>query len=463
MTEQSVRGSFRDPDGFVFTRDGSFFRQINHSYRECYDRLLQSGLYQRLVDEGLLVSHEEADPILGLNKSAYKVLRPERVPFISYPYEWSFSQLKAAATVTLTIQRCALEVDLCLKDASAYNIQFLRGKPTLIDTSSFGLYKEGTPWVAYGQFCRHFLAPLALTAYTDVRLAQLMRVHIDGIPLDLAAKLLPWSSKLKLPLLVHIHFHAKSQKRFADGIPSGKEASGSMSHRSMLGLIDNLASGVNRLEWSPRQSEWSEYYQDNSCDAEGLEEKRRIVSAFLDDVSGEWAWDIGANTGMFSRIAVQKGFQTIAWDADPECVEICYREIRRKNETTLLPLVLDLSNPSPAMGWEGSERLSLFERGPADVVMALALIHHLAIANNVPLDRIAEFFARVGRRLIIEFVPKQDPMVKKLLSTREDIFEDYNRKRFEEAFDTYFTTDRVEPPGRSGRTIYLMTRRPNRR
>lgn len=459
MTENSVRGSFRDPDGFVFTRDGSLFRQINQSYKESYDRLVDSGLYRRLVEEDLLIPHEEADPALGLNASAYKVLKPEAVPFISYPYEWSFSQIKAAAAATLSIQKRALEAGLCLKDASAYNIQFVRGKPKLIDTSSFAPYKEGIPWVAYAQFCRHFLAPLALTAYTDVRLIQLMRVHIDGIPLDLAAKLLPWSTRLRLPLLVHIHLHSRSQKRFADGIPNEMRTRHPMSLRAMLGLIDNLASGVDRLRWIPEEGVWAGYYVDSSYDAGGLEEKRRIVSTFLDDITGSSLWDLGANTGMFSRIAAEKGFQTIAWDADPQCVEICYQEACRNNKTNLLPLVLDLSNPSPAIGWENEERLSLSERGPADVVMALALVHHLAIANNVPLDRVAEFLARVGRRLIIEFVPKEDPMVQKLLSTREDIFSDYNRDRFEGAFSEYFTTDRMEPEAHSGRAIYLMTRR----
>ncbi len=459
MTEKSVRGSFRDPDGFVFTRGGSFYRQINRSYKECYDRLIESGLYKRLVEDDLMVPHEEADPAFRVNESAYKILKPETVPFVSYPYEWSFGQMKAAAAVTLTIQRRALEAGLCLKDASAYNIQFVRGKPKLIDTSSFGLYKEGAPWVAYGQFCRHFLAPLALTSYTDVRLARLMLVHIDGIPLDLAEKLLPRTTKLRLRLLVHIHLHARSQRQFANGAPSEKRASASMSLRAMKGLIDNLASTVNLLVWTPAHGAWAGYYEDNSYDATSLGEKRRIVSTFLDDVTGGWVWDLGANTGMFGKMAAQKGFQVVAWDSDPQCVEICYQEACRENETNILPLILDLTNPSPSIGWESAERLSLLERGPADVVMALALIHHLAIANNVPLDRVAEFLARAGRRLIVEFVPKGDPMVEKLLSTREDIFGDYRRERFEEAFGEYFTTDRMEPVADSGRLIYLMSRR----
>jgi hypothetical protein len=192
--------SFRDPSGFLFIREGILYRQVNQVYREDYSRLMDSGLYEKLVKNGLLITHAETDIQPADGVLSYKVICPERVPFISYPYEWSFGQLQDAALATLSIQRRALKLGMSLKDASAYNIQFPKGKAMLIDTLSFEQYQEGEPWVAYRQFCQHFLAPLALMAYKDVRLNQLLRIYIDGIPLDLASKLLPRSTRWNLGL-----------------------------------------------------------------------------------------------------------------------------------------------------------------------------------------------------------------------------------------------------------------------
>src|SRR6185503_16964008 len=200
-----LSASFRDPSGFLFSRGGVLYRQVNRKYEQEYARLMESGLYEKLVKAGLLIPHLEVDEAPAESEVtrafAYKIIQPERAPFISYPYEWSFGQLKDAALATLSIQRRALKVGMSLKDASAYNIQFVRGKPTLIDTLSFEIYKEGQPWVAYRQSCQHFLAPLALMALKDVRLNQLLRVYIDGVPLDLASGLLPAKTRLNFGLL----------------------------------------------------------------------------------------------------------------------------------------------------------------------------------------------------------------------------------------------------------------------
>jgi hypothetical protein len=215
---EKLSASFRDPSGFLFTDNGILYRQINRAYSKDYARLMDSGLYDRLIKASLLIPHVEADHAPVESEAAFKVIQPERVPFISYPYEWSFSQLKDAALATLSIQKRAMKLDMSLKDASAYNIQFVRGKATLIDTLSFEIYKEGEPWVAYKQFCQHFLAPLALMAYRDVRLSQLLRVYIDGMPLDLASELLPAKTKFNFGLLTHIHIHAGAQKRYSDKV-----------------------------------------------------------------------------------------------------------------------------------------------------------------------------------------------------------------------------------------------------
>jgi hypothetical protein len=459
MIEGNVPGSFRDPNGFLFVQEGSIYRQVNGLYQDHYDHLLRSGLYQSLVDAGLLIAHTEASLNLARSGDAYKIIQPEEVPFISYPYEWSFSQLKAAALATLGIQKRALTFGMSLKDSSAYNIQFMKGKPVLIDTLSFEIYQEGLPWVAYRQFCQHFLAPLALISYRDIRLNQLLRVYIDGIPLDLAATLLPFRSRFKLPLLLHIHLHARSQQHFSDKVVDRDKARGKVSRQSLLGLMDHLESAVKKLRWSPQGTDWADYYQDDSYDSVGIEHKKQLVADFLDEAAPQTVWDLGGNVGLFSRIAADRGIQTISWDVDPGCVDINYRQVIANGETHLLPLVLDLTNPSPAIGWENRERMSILERGPADTVLALALVHHLAISNNVPLDKIADFLAKLCSWLIIEFVPKSDPKVQRLLSTREDIFPNYTRQGFENELGRLFVIKRSEQIRNSKRILYLLERR----
>ena len=245
-----VPGSFRDPSGFPFFRNSSLFRQINLVYREHYDQLLASGLYERLVVEGLLIPHEEVGEPPFQTENAYKVIRPELIPFISYPYEWCFSQLKDAALTTLRIQRIALEYNMSLKDCSAYNIQFHNGKPAFIDTLSFEILPKGRPWIAYRQYCQHFLGPLALMAYKDLRLNQLQRCHIDGIPLELTTKMLPARTRFVPSLLAHIHLHAKSQSYFGQSrVPRSRFE---MSLNALHGLVDNLENAVQRLN-SPSQ------------------------------------------------------------------------------------------------------------------------------------------------------------------------------------------------------------------
>lgn len=420
-----------------------------------------SGLYKALVDANLLIPHEEVDIGCSISEDAYKVIKPTQIPFISYPYEWCFSQLKDAALATLGVQKRSLEFGMSLKDCSAYNIQFFRGKALLIDTLSFEGYREGEPWVAYRQFCQHFLGPLALMSYTDIRLNQLLRVYIDGVPLDLSSKLLPAQTHLKLSLQSHIHMHAKYQRRYAGkGVGKAGEGVGKKGRRvsrlALLGIVDNLESSIKRLRWHPRGTEWGEYYDNTNYSSGSLEQKKELVSRFLDKTSAKSVWDLGANTGLFSRIASSKGMQTISFDIDPACVEKNYLECVREGEHNILPLLMDLTNPSSSIGWANEERMSFLERGPADTVLALALIHHLAISNNLPLGKVAGFFRNICRSLIIEFVPKEDSQVQRLLSTREDIFPGYTREGFERAFGVHFTIDEAVRAADSKRTLYLM-------
>ena len=451
--------SFRDPSGFLFQENGVLFRQVNMAYRKSYEALLGSGLYQDLVDAGLMIAHEEVTEGRPRTEDSFRILRPERIPFISYPYEWCFSQLKDAALATLNIQKRCLEYGMSLKDASAYNIQFRQGRPVLIDTLSFEPYREGEPWVAYRQFCRHFLAPLALMARTDARLGQWSRLDIDGVPLDLAARLLPWRTRLSFPLLTHIHVHAGSEQRYADRPVhvSGRR----VSKLAFQAIIESLEGAVRGLHWRPKGSAWSAYYAETNYSADAMRQKEDLVAAFVADVepAPRLVWDLGANTGRFSRIPARRGLLTVAFDNDAACVQANYLDCVRDGETHVLPLIVDLTNPSSGVGWAHQERMSLAERGPADLVLALALVHHLAIGNNVPLDRIAEFLAAASRMLIIEFVPKSDSQVQRLLATRQDIFTHYTQEQFEREFGRRFSIVRKQAVGESARTLYLMRTR----
>jgi hypothetical protein len=452
--------SFRDPSGFLFLRNGILYRQVNQIYRRQYDQLISSKLYARLVYNGLLVPHEEVNIEPEEPEISYKIIKPDLVRFISYPYEWCFSQLKDAALATMAIQKLALESGMVLKDASAYNIQFQHGTPKLIDTLSFEIYAEGEPWVAYRQFCQHFLAPLALMAHTDMRLSQLLRVYIDGIPLDLAARLLPARTRFGFGLGTHIHLHASAQKRYADQPVPRQGDSRKISKISFQGLMDSLETTARKLNWKPLGTEWGDYYSASAghYSEAAFAHKKQLVSQFLEHIQPAMLWDLGANTGEFGRLASSRGISTIAFDIDPAAVEQNYLLCRQKNEAELLPLVMDFTNPSPALGWHNCERESLNQRAPADVLMGLALIHHLAISNNVPLTLLAEYFASLGRWLIIEWVPKEDSQVQKLLASRQDIFTGYHQSGFETAFGIYYSIQEKAPIQDSGRILYLMLR-----
>jgi len=458
-TTTRVPGSFRDPSGFLFRRDGEVYRQVNPVFREHYELMMSSGFYAAAVERGLLIEHAEVD-CQPAREPVHKIIKPIPLTFISHPYEWSFSQLKDAALVTLQLQKLALEFGLCLKDASAYNVQFHQGAPVLIDTLSFERYREGQPWVAYQQFCKHFLAPLALMSHRHVELSKLFRLYIDGVPLDIASQLLPFKTRFRPSLYVHIHLHSRMQQKHSDKIETAeKTRSRQVPRAGLLGIVDGLESAIRRLEWKPEGTEWGSYYDQTNYSVDARDEKFRLVDDYLAQVNPKTVWDLGANTGTFSRVASERGIHTVAFDVDPAAVEKNYREVRDRKEQYLLPLIMDLTNPSPDLGWNCEERSSLHARGPVDLAMALALVHHLAISNNVPLEYVASFLAGICRSLIIEFVPKNDSQVERLLATREDIFPSYTREGFESAFATVFSIRNATPIEGSERRLYLMDRR----
>ncbi|MFH1459328.1 MAG: class I SAM-dependent methyltransferase [Candidatus Omnitrophota bacterium] len=455
MVNKIHSASFRDPSGFILYHNHVLYRQINYDYKENYDHLMQSGLYTQLSQENLLIPHQEVSLNISSLPSHYKIIQPEKIPFVSYPYEWCFSQLKDAALLTLKVQKIALEFGMILKDSSVYNIQFKDCHPILIDTLSFEKYKNNQLWPGYKQFIQHFLAPLALIKYAGPECTSFFKSFIDGVPLAFASKLLPFSSYFNFSLLTHIHLHAKTQNIFFQ-----KEINSSgqkISKKSLCALIDNLENTVKNLYWKPQATYWDNYYNEqNSYTPEALKNKQQLVNNFLAQTNPENIWDLGANTGIFSQIAQEKGIFTLSLDKNESCIEKNYHQCQNANLKNILPLVVDIANPSPSLGWANQERDSLVKRGPADMVFVLGLMHHLRITDNICFENLAKFFSQICKWLIIEFIPKNDSQVEKMLKDRKDIFDDYYQSQFENVFQRYFELQKCKDITQSLRKIYLF-------
>lgn len=449
--------SFRDPAGYVY-RDsrGEVLRHISQAGNADYRTLMDSGLYDALIQKGRLVSHEELENSKDSTDDAYMVIRPQQISYISYPFEWSFGQLKDAALLTLAIQRQALAHEVSLKDASAYNIQFLSGKPIFIDTLSFQTYRVGEAWQAYRQFCQHFLAPLALMAYTDLNLSQLLRIHLDGVPLELAVRLLPNRALVKPGLAMHLVLHARAQKAKAT---EHKRPDRVVSKQNLEAILESLTRTIARMHPRKEPTEWGDYYDKTNYTADAADKKAKLIVKTVKPLNVKTVIDLGGNDGRYSRILSDIGMQAICTDIDPNAVEANYRFVRQHREERMLPLVVDLTNPGGALGWHNTERLPIHQRLQVDVVMALALIHHLAISNNLPFARIAQYFCEFGPYLLIEFVPKSDSQVQKLLSTRKDIFPNYHEDGLKEAFGHYYKLEKEVKISGTKRTLYLFKRK----
>lgn len=460
MSGEAVRvaASFRDPCGAVYSQNGDLFRTVNLPYKAHYEHLQSSGLLERLWDRGWMIPfQEDAVPRLP---AAWKTLRVRRIPFLSFPYEWSFSQLKAAALLTLDIQIAALEKGMSLKDASAYNIQFDGTTPICIDCLSLEVLEDGAPWVAYAQFCRHFLAPLMLMAKVHLDASLMLRDHIDGIPLDLASAMLPLGTQLSPATQIHIHLHARMQRRHADSRVSARRARNVRVSRATIGrLAESLRSLVDGITLPAAKTTWGDYYADTNYSEEAFAAKREGVAALLDRLAPGSVLDIGANTGGFSRLARQRAALVIAADMDPLAVERHYQTLVSEKADGVLPLVVNLSNPSPSLGWQNEERASFLERCDVDTILALALIHHVSIGNNVPFELSARLFAALGRHLILEFVPREDSQVQLMLATRRDIFDGYTLDALISAYEPYFTLGARSEIKGSGRTLLLFDRK----
>src|SRR6185436_17739455 len=431
MAEHSRHpASYKDPSGFIFQASGKFYRQVNK----------------------LLLPHEEVTENILHSDDWYLTLLPEQVPFTSYPYEWCLEQLKDAALLTLEIVKLSIDKEMILKDATPYNVQFLNGRPVFIDTLSFEKYDPSLPWIAYRQFCESFLFPLLLSHYHKTSIQPYLSSYPNGISVNITAKLLPWNSRLNAGVWLHVFLQNKLSKK-----TKNTGSTSSFSKNKLFNLISHLDGIISNLS-NTGKTEWSNYYSETISSREYLGKKEEVISNLLQKLNGRKLLDLGANEGFFSHLAAAKNFDVVAIDKDDQCINTLYKKVKEENITNILPLCMDLMNPSPASGFANNERASFGERIHTDAVMALALIHHLAIGYNLPFGKIAEYLCGSSHQLIIEFVPKEDEKVQLLLQNKKDIYPEYTWEHFENVFRQKFAIkEKVEVPD-SNRIIYLMQR-----
>lgn len=454
--------SFRDPAGFVCEDNGHVFRCISEKGRALWEPFASSPFCAQLLAEKRLVAFTPTERSFP---GAWRGYELERLPFISYPYEWCFSQLQEAALLTLDLQKKALSQGFSLRDATAYNVQFQGVNPIFIDHLSFESLRPEAPWDAYRQFCSHFLAPLALMAYGDIRAGLLSRLWIDGLPLDFTSGCLPWRARLRPALLFHIFLHARFQNKYADTRRSAEKAKAlKVSDKNRRALLDSLIATVQALRLPGNlRTEWGDYYSDTNYSDKADSRKAEIVGQVLETgAKRRIGADLGANTGRYSQIMAQSHDFVISADIDPLAVERHYKVLKGNGVRNILPLVVDLSNPSPALGCNNRERQSFFARSEYDTVLALALIHHLSISAGLPFEQTAQMFQRLLKpngRLVLEFVPKEDSQVQRLLASREDIFSDYSLEGLEKGYAPFFEREALINIEGSSRIIILMKKK----
>jgi hypothetical protein len=448
--------SYRDPSGFIFEKDGIFYRQVNTVFKEHFEFFISSGCYKHLAEKKLLLSHDEVKENLSGADNWLITLKPQQLDYISYPYEWSFDMLKNAALLTLQLMKESISFGLVLKDATPYNIQWHSGRMIFIDTLSFEKYDETKPWIAYRQFCECFLGPLLLSHYSKQPLHNLLHAWPEGIPLSVTKSLLPFRSRFSLFTYLHIHLHEKLTR-------PGKQTrqqSTAFSKTKMLNLVNSLESVIKNLKAPATKTNWSDYYEEAGQRGDYVEQKKLIIEKWLNEIPGtKTAVDLGANDGYFSALVSSKDIFTIAAEADAVCVNNLYLQCKQNENSFIHPVIIDLTNPSPAIGVNNKERNSFINRSKTDLALALALIHHLCIGKNMSFAQCAELFASVSKQLIIEFVPKWDAKTQLLLQNKKDIYTSYSIEEFEKIFSAVFSIEKKEPIPGTERVLYLMKKK----
>jgi len=454
------RGSFRDPDSRVFYAGDSVHRALSERGLADWDALAATTLFRDKVAEGKLVGTEQLPEPNGLPaeldaERVAAVLRHDRVPVVSYPYEWPFGMLKDAALLELELLLAALDEELILKDASPYNVQWRGTQPVFVDVGSFERLREGEPWAGYRQFCMLLLYPLMLQAFRKVPFQPWLRGSLEGIEPAEMRRLLTFRDRFRRGVLTNVVLHAKLEARYADR--EVKQDLKKAGFRTELIRVNarKLRKLVRRLEWKPGRTAWSTYRTTNPYDEPDAAAKLDFVREAAGARQRRLVWDLGCNDGRFTRVAAMHADYTVAVDADAAVVEALYRELRDERVDTILPLVGNLADPSPGLGWRGAERRPLVDRGRPDLTLALALVHHVALTSNVPIRDFLDWLAGLQTELVIEFPTRDDPMVQRLLSRKgPGANPDYDTETFERALNERWRVERRETLPSGTRILY---------
>jgi len=456
MESKRNTSSFRDPSGYVFMEDNSVKRVINPIYFEQFESLTNSGFYTTLFEKKYLIPHQE------ISKSNSEIIiQASKIPFINYPYEWSFLQYKHAALLTLKIQKLCLEHNFTLKDASAFNISFHEGKPIFIDTLSFDFYQENNPWLAYKQFIMHFLGPLVLSKYFGQEHLKTLSYNLEGISLSKLSKILPFKSYLSPTLLTNIHLLAKYDKKYES---DKKTVNNNLSKSSQLKLIDGLYDYILNLSVNEK-TEWDHYYNQINYNDSAYQFKKEFVKDWFSSIKGKSLIDIGGNDGTFSRELKEQASLMIVADVDPNAVEQNYSQVVKSKEKIILPIIVDVLNPVANHGFNNEERFSFIDRvknSSLDGCLALAVIHHITLSGNIPFSLSALFFSKMAANLLIEFPTRNDSWVQFLLDSKREFknhFDFYNEENFESEYAVYFEIIKKEKIASSERILYSLKRR----
>jgi hypothetical protein len=455
-------GSFRDPESRVFYAGDEVYRALSPDGLSDFEALRATGL----LDDERIVRTERADGAAALGgllvHEPAAVLRHERIPFVSYPYEWTFSMLRDAALLQLDLLLAALDHDLVLKDSTPYNVQFRGAKPVFVDVGSFERMREGEPWVGFRQFCMLYLYPLLLQSLKGVPFQPWLRGSIDGITPGQMAGLLSFRDRFRKGVFTNVFVHARLERRYADRPAQVKQEVKRVFKKELfVANVRKMRKLVGRLEWDPPEGVWTAYGERNSYTDDDARRKDEFVREVARGGAWNLVWDIGCNNGRYARIVAEGARTVVAIDADQGPVELLYRDLRSEANEQILPLTMNLADPSPGLGWRGLERRTLADRGRPDLVLALALVHHVAISANVPVREFVGWLASLGSSLVIEFPTREDPMVQKLLAPkREGLHPDYELDYFERALKEAFDVERSERLESGTRVLYFA--RPRR-
>lgn len=469
-TSKSMRdpGSFRDPSGYVFRYEGRVFRAVSRDTHAVLREFAQTGLLDALVKDGLLISStfvEDAaltSALAAQNPGYEHFIEHKEIQPWSYPYEWSFSMLASAAQATLEIQRRLVVKGFSLKDASAYNVQFVKGKPVFIDLTSICRPSRLDIWYALGQFQRHFVYPLMLCSSKGWDLRSYFLANIDGIPVSQVAKNFSGLSKLNPANLLDVVLPNMFEKRdggkkspsaTTDDSKSKDPSAQILNLKRLKGKIASLVSGF-KIEGT-----WHDYTSTCTYDRDAEQVKKGLITDFLKRMSPSLVMDIGCNSGDYSYIAARSGAAVIAMDADHGPIELLFRRLA-KEPFSITPLIVDISNPSPSVGFLNAERPGFLQRMSSDCVFALALIHHLLVSANLGFGQINDLFSRLTSKfLVLEFVPLEDEQFQRLIRFRDESFEYVNLETCRRAMQESFEIIEEHPVTGTVRTLMFLRKR----